>query len=133
MALKEKAFEKKEWFLYWLRTGLSFPDANMVINKKVFIDCTPRYIPGSRAVDTFHDFFFNFNTRGYFAKCIPVPANYARVHDAQITERRHGEIIKNRRRYFNQLGDFRKELKKRRTFSFIDKDKKEISRIDIAP
>ncbi len=132
MALKEKALEKEEWFLYWLRTGLSFPDANMVVSKKVFIDCTPRYIPGSRVVDTFHDFFFNFNTRGYLSKCIPVPANYARIHGAQITERRHGEIISNREHYFRQLSDFRKELKQRGTFSFIDKDKEEISRIDIA-
>lgn len=126
MALKEEALQKKEWFLYWLRTGLSFPDANMVVNKKVFIDCTPRYVPGSRVVDTFHYFFFNFNARGYCARCLPIPANYARVHAAQVTERSHGEIIKNRERYFKQLSDFRKELKQRGMFSFIDKDKKPI-------
>lgn len=129
MALKEEALQKKEWFLYWLRTGLSFPDANMVVSKKVFVDCTPRHVPGRRAIDTLHDFFFNFNSRGYFAKCLPIPANYGRIHATQATERFHDEIIGNRERYFRQLGDFGKELKRRGTFSFVDKDKKPIQNL----
>jgi glycosyltransferase involved in cell wall biosynthesis len=129
MARKEEPLQKQAWFRYWLRTGLAFPDANMIVDKKVFIECTPRYISGSRVVDTFHDFFFNFNSRGYLAGCLPTPANYARIHSAQLTERRHGEIMKNRECYFRQVAEFRKELKKRKIFSFIDKDKNEVMTI----
>lgn len=117
--------QKDQWFFYWLRTGITFPDANMVVSKKVFIDCAPRYAPGNAVVDAFHDFFFNFNSRGYLSRCIPVPANYARIHGAQ-TERRHGEIMKNRGNYFKQISEFKKQLKDKKEFSFIDKNKKKV-------
>jgi glycosyltransferase involved in cell wall biosynthesis len=132
MAGKGGALQKKEWFLYWLRTGLPFPDANMIVNKKVFIDCTPRYQAGSRVVDTFHDFFFNFNARGYFAKCLPTPANYGRLHGSQITERRQGEIVKNRGDYFRAVSEFKKKLKAQKSFSFIDKDKNNIASTNLS-
>lgn len=115
-----RPLQKEEWFSYWLETGLAFPDANMIVRKTVFESCTPPYVPGSRIVDAFADFYFNFNSRGYLSRCLPLAANYGRIHSAQVTERRQAEIQKMRRDYLSQIDNFKKKLASGKKMVFVD-------------
>ncbi len=115
-----RPLEKEEWFAYWLKTGLAFPDANMIARKNVFEACAPRHELGSREVDAFADFYFNFNARGYLARCLPVAANYGRIHSAQVTEKHQAEIQKMRSEYLLQIDNFKKRLARQKEMVFVD-------------
>jgi len=120
--------QKEEWFFYWLRTGLAFPDANMIVNKSVFRKCTPPYRLGSRIVDAFADFYFNFNTYGYLSRGLLMPASYGRIHSTQITEKRQGDIQAMRIKYLKDMDNFKRELSGRKEMEFIDHQGRVVSR-----
>lgn len=107
--------QKDAWLPYWLTTALLFPDGNMCVKKEVFQECAfadkgenklKGFIAQNRA---FFDFYYNFSSRGYFPFCIPIPANFGRIHAGQVTqaiESRNGE--ENRllnREYFGRVAD----------------------------
>ena len=120
--------QKEEWFCYWLNNGMVFPDQSMIINKKVFLNCVPRYEMGSKTLGYMTDFFYNFNAKGYLAYFIPIFAIFTRMHEAASGERQPDEMYQNSQKYLNDVRLFRKKLfKKHLKFTFIDKDGKPVS------
>src|SRR5581483_2210843 len=74
---------KEDWFSYWLDTGFAYPDQSLVVSKKVFMECAPRYVLGQRTVGNMPEFFYQFNSRGYLSYFVPVYATFGRVHAGQ--------------------------------------------------
>jgi glycosyltransferase involved in cell wall biosynthesis len=74
---------KTDWFWYWLRWGVCFPDGNMVVRANVYRRCTPRYRLGSRAPDLLMPFYLNFNQYGYLPVFVSTQANFGRIHPDQ--------------------------------------------------
>ena len=107
---KEGVPQKVEWFLYWLKTGLVFPDQAFVVSRKVFLDCTPRYKVGDKKFDIFCDFFFNFNSRGYLAYHIPQFVHYSIMHNDDSSARFSDKIEAEASSYFSKVADFKKEV-----------------------
>ena len=83
--------QKEAWRAYWLATGAMFPDGNMCVKKEIFYACAfaekgDNKIKGIEQNRAFFDFYFNFNSRGYLSWCVPIPANFGRIHAGQITQ-----------------------------------------------
>lgn len=110
MITPKKPPQKQEWFKYWLSTGTIFPDGNSCVSRQAFFECMPPYKMGTREPGDWMGFYFNFNTRGYLAYCIPKPANFSKTHGGQISEIFHNYNDKNRRDYFKKLKEFRKKI-----------------------
>ena len=102
--------QKQDWFLYWLRTGTVFPDGNMLMSRKVFLECFPRYRMGTREAGDFGQFYFDFNARGYLAYCIPSPANFGRTHQGQVGERERKYNDHVTRTYMQRVKQFRNKI-----------------------
>ena len=102
--------QKEDWFLYWLNTGLVFPDQSLVVSREVYRVCTPRYIQGIPNFDNFGNFVFNFNARGYLPYFIPTYANFGRDHKgnsgARVPEKVYGML----KIYFDRIKDLRKKV-----------------------
>ena len=123
---------KEEWFKYWLRTGLTFPDNGTMTRRDVILDCIPRYIKGSFVVDNFLPLFFNLNAKGYLAYGLPIPANYWRAHEGAGVKLR-GKIVQDKKDYLKQVENFRRELiAKGGKFPLIDHSKKQVSEVEIS-
>jgi glycosyltransferase involved in cell wall biosynthesis len=121
---------KEEWFRYWLETGHIYPDGNMMVRKDVFFDCVPRYDRKHKVIDKYLEFFFNFNTKGYFSYGLPIEANYATVNEGHVGEKYKERIARDRMEYLDKLKRFKKEFfKGKGTFQFIDHNKKIVSEI----
>jgi glycosyltransferase involved in cell wall biosynthesis len=103
--------QKQAWFYYWLETGQIFPDGNMCVTTKAFRECLPPYRMGTRESGDWMGFYFNFNSKGYLAYCIPTPASFGRFHPQQISETMQSYNDKNRVDYFKNLKEFRKKYK----------------------
>jgi len=130
MRTKMDTPQKDSWFRYWLKTGQIFPDGNMIVSKKVLLECMPEHERGRGTPGDWMGFYYNFNTRGYLAKCIPEPVSFGRVHGGQISEVWSEYNDKNRRDYFKRLSSFRRSLKNGKiNFSFRDRGGKEIENI----
>lgn len=111
--------QKKEWFRYWLDTGLVFPDQSMVVSKEVFLKCVPRYAMGSRTLGYMNDFYFNFNQKGYLPYYIPTSAVFARTHPGQSGERFSDELHHGYKKYLSKILDLKnKTLKNHEVFTF---------------
>jgi len=127
---ENKIPQKENWFKYWLSTGMVFPDQSMIVSKKVFLDCVPRYKIGSQTVGFMTDFFFNFNTKGYLAYFIPTFAIFTRMHPNASGERMGEELHKNSQKYLDSVRIFRKDIiKKHKKFNFIDRNGNYISSV----
>ncbi len=88
--------QKADWFPYWLKTGLIFPDGNMCVRKSVWYACSfegrlNNKLAGVLSDQAHYDFYYNFNSRGYLPICLPIPANFGRVHAGQATQ-----VVQNR-------------------------------------
>lgn len=115
--------EKRAWFRYWLGTGQIFPDGNTCVATRVFRECLPPYRFGTREPGDWMGFYFNFNSRGYLAYCIPTPANFGRLHGGQISETMQAYNDANRTEYFQRLREFRRSYRKNpETFTFRDRN-----------
>ena len=79
--------QKEDWFLYWLKTGLCFPDQGMLVVKNVLLDCTTKY-EKTRNQDELNDFLFNFNARGYLAYYVPTFVVLGNLHEDSGSSRR---------------------------------------------
>ncbi len=104
--------QKEAWFLYWLQTGLVFPDQSMVVSKKVFLDCIPRYQLGHKTLGYMMDFYFNFNAKGYLAYFLPIDATFGRMHPGNASERAAHELHDQFLAYLNRVNEFRKKVMK---------------------
>lgn len=123
-----KVPQKEDWFVYWLKTGLVFPDQSMCVSKRVFLGCIPRYEMGSKTLGYMTEFFFNFNSRGYLAYFIPTYAIFTRIHSGNSGERAQAELEKKAGAYFGWVRNFRTRLiKERRLFSFLNRDGEPVS------
>ena len=121
--------QKEKWFEYWLKTGQIFPDANICVSTRVMREWLPQYTPGTREPGDWMGFYFNFNSNGYLAYCIPTPANYGRIHGGQISEKWKRYNDQNRIDYYKKLKAFKKNYyKDPGKFSFKDRDGREIKR-----
>lgn len=78
--------QKREWFLRWIfdpelkRSYL--PELNYCVRRDIFRDClgeTPEF-PELDGIDPILRFLFRFHRDGYFAKYVPVLANFGRDH-----------------------------------------------------
>lgn len=105
---KEKFPQKEDWFFYWLKTGLVFPDQCLVVSKKVYVECAPRYNIGSKRLNSFGDFVFNFNTKGYMAYFIPAYVGYGLLHASSSGNRAARGIYLEAEKYFSMIQAFKK-------------------------
>jgi len=118
-----KVPQKTDWLQYWLTTGLVFPDQSMIVSKKVFLNCVPRYEMGSRTLGYMTDFYFNFNRQGYLPYYLPMQAVFARTHPAQSGERRPGEMYDGFKKYLTQVLSLKERiLKNHESFDFRDRE-----------
>jgi len=119
----EKIPQKKDWFPYWLTTGLTFPDQSMVVSKRVFLDCVPRYEIGSKTLGYLNDFYYNFNVKGYLPHFIPTYATFGRQHKGASGERGADEMHHNLMDYLTKVAKLRKQFKSRKdAFVFRRRD-----------
>ncbi len=105
--------QKKEFFRYWLSTGLFFPDGNMCVARSVFAECLPLYVPGTREPGDWPEFYFNFNRKGYLSHGIPIPANFSQTGPGanEVTRRARAYNDAKQEAYFKKLAEFRREIK----------------------
>lgn len=103
---ESKLPQKEDWFFYWLKTGLMFPDQCLVVSKSVYMECAPRYELGSKRVNSFGDFIFNFNTRGYMAYCIPKYVGYGLLHASSSGNRAARELYIEAEKYLDGVHAF---------------------------
>lgn len=113
--------QKQDWLLFWLNTGLIFPDLNTCVRRAVYKQCTPPYRLGSRVIEEYLQFYFNFNQQGFLPLCIPRIANFGRTHAGQ----RGAELIMEQERtvteYLSWVRNYAGELRKGRvTHMFRD-------------
>lgn len=115
--------QKEEWFRYWLETGIPFSDQSMVVSRKVFLECLPRYEPESRAVGYMADFYFHFNSRGYLSLFLPIYPVFVRWHPNQSGEWAAADIHAKSEEYLDRVRKLRKDfMKGKRAMSFVDRD-----------
>ncbi len=110
MLQEEEPPQKEAWLSYWLRTGTIFPDLNMFMSRKVFFDCMAPYNIGTRESGDWMQFYFNFNSKGFLSYCLPIPANYGRVHKGQVSEVVRSYNDEKQDRYLKNIADFKSKL-----------------------
>jgi len=116
---------KEDWFFYWLKTGLTYPEGNMCVRKNVFIENTIRFPKEKRANFVFQNFYFDFNAKGYLSYGLPVAASFGRYHaEGQDLREYDTELMKTFR---DKLEDFRIEVKNRKSFKFVGPDGSSLS------
>ncbi len=119
----ENVLQKEGWFCYWLNTGIPFSDQSMVVDRKVFLRCTPRYEKGSRAVAYVTDFYFNFNSLGYLSCFLPIYPVFVRWHPQQSGAWGAEKIHVSFEAYLDKVRMFRGFLLKERVgMVFVDRD-----------
>jgi glycosyltransferase involved in cell wall biosynthesis len=104
--------QKQAWFRYWLDTAATFPDQSMIVDRRVFRDCAPRYGEAAGELGPMVDFFFNFNARGYLAWYLPIYASFGRLHAGNSGQRRPIEMFETSERYFKRILDLRRRVMK---------------------
>lgn len=102
--------QKKEWFDYWLKTGLVFPDQSMIVARKVWFDCMPRYKMGEHSIGYLGDFYYDFNTKGYLPYYLPVYAMFGRLHPGQSHVRAGEELHRTFLEYGERVNDLSTKL-----------------------
>lgn len=105
-----KVPQKEDWFSYWLDTGFVFPDQSMLMNKRIYLECEPRYPMGSHSEHHLTQFNYNFMTRGYLAYCIPEFATFVRSHPGNSPERILEALHDDYDMYLRKVAAFRKKI-----------------------
>ena len=103
--------QKKNWFFFWLNTGLWFPDLNMCYSRLVHERCTPPYLLGSHVNERMMTFYFNFNRQGFLPFCIPRVANFGRTHAGQVGAVRNSEVQREVTEYLGRVQDYADQLR----------------------
>lgn len=113
--------QKQDWLLFWLNTGLIFPDLNMCCRRTVYKKCMTPYRLGSRIIDEYMPFYFNFNQQGYLPLCIARIANFGRTHAGQAGNVRKVERKQTVVEYLSWVRNYAEDLRKgRKTHWFRD-------------
>ena len=86
-----RPFSRRNYYLYWLCTGVNFPEGNYVIDINVMKKCFPsRPRPGMNYSQLNYDpwltFVGNFHSSGYLSAFIPSIANFGRLHADSVTK-----------------------------------------------
>lgn len=102
--------QKEDWFRYWLDTGTVFPDESLIIDKRVYLECAPRYGEIKGELGPMADLYFNVNARGYLPWYIPMHASFGRTHSGSSGERRPGELFQNAENYLKKVLELRKKV-----------------------
>jgi glycosyltransferase involved in cell wall biosynthesis len=119
--------QKQKWFWYWLETGLVFPDQSMIVSKRVWLECVPRYVLGSRTIGYMMEFYYNINAKGYLSYFLPINATFGRVHPGQSGERAGQELHDNFKKYLEWITVLNKKIKNgEEKIIFRDRDGKEL-------
>jgi glycosyltransferase involved in cell wall biosynthesis len=95
--------QKEKWYEYWLQTGFIFPDQAMIVKKRVYRECAPRYPKGSRMVNHMTDFNYNFNTKGYLPYFLPMLATFGRFHQGNSGARVSEELYNESEEYLRKV------------------------------
>jgi len=105
--------QKEYWFLYWLKTGLPFPDLSLFVDRKIFINLLPRYEKGNKTLGFMTDFFFKFNSYGYLSYHIPRRVAFSHMHENKLSETLEIEANNAYEKYLEQIRNFRKTLRRK--------------------
>lgn len=73
--------QKRNWFFYWIETGMGFSDGTMCVRRRVYERCFPKYRSFSKENDLLLLFYFYFNRDGFLPYCVPRLVGTARAHD----------------------------------------------------
>ncbi len=103
--------QKKNWFFFWLETGLWFPDLNMCYSRLVHERCMPPYLLGSYVNERMLTFYFNFNRQGFLPLCIPRIANFGRTHAGQVGAVRDSEVQREVTEYLGWVRTYANQLR----------------------
>lgn len=126
--------QKKDWFFFWLDTGLWFPDLNMCYRRLVYEKCMPPYQVGSFVIDEYMPFYFNFNRQGFLPLCIPRIAHFGRTHAGQAGTARSAELHNIIAEYQVRVQNYSKEIRDGKAIhEFRNKDGKVIGRYSCHP
>lgn len=101
--------QKQAWFRYWLDTATIFPDESLIVDKRVFVECAPRY-GTSNDLDPMYGFYFNVNAKGYLPWYIPTHATFGRMHPGTFGEREPMKIFESTERFLKDILVLRKSV-----------------------
>jgi len=122
---KQDIPQKEDWLLYWVRSGRAFPEGNMCVNKDVFLRNTSRFPKEKMTNAALLDFCFNFNSNGYLAYGLPLAASFGRSHVEGQDLRKYDDVLT--RSYYKNISDFKRRMKKEKSFKFVDPESQIIS------
>lgn len=122
---KQDIPQKENWLPYWLKTGRVFPEGNMCVNKEVFLRHTIRFPKEKMANVVFLDFSFDFNTNGYLAYGLPLAASFGRSHTEGQALRGYDDMLTEN--YYRKISDFRRKMKGKKSFEFVNSSGKIVS------
>lgn len=84
---KAGAPQGEEFFYYWLASGFWLPEGNFCVRRRVIDECFPRFT--QEAFDTLEpwlEFNYNFQSKGYMPRFLPVVASFGRLHEGSRGE-----------------------------------------------
>ena len=90
----------------------------MCVNKKVFLQHTARFPKEKMANAALLDCSFDFNADGYLEYGLPVAASFGRSHAEGQDLREYDDVLL--KNYHRKISDFRKEVKGKKPFKFVD-------------
>jgi len=107
--------QKTEFIYYWLVTCFVLPEQNFCVRKNIFNECFPQYDnlnDEDRKTDSWLEFNYNFNTRGYLSYFIQTKASFARVNEGRRSQKEEesGIIYSRFRNYTKKIIDYQKKM-----------------------
>ena len=78
--------QKNEFIYYWLATNFFLPEGNICVRRKVFEECF--FCKSAENIEPYLRFNYCFNTLGYLPYFLPTVANFGRLHDGQLGQKR---------------------------------------------
>lgn len=121
---KREIPQRKDWFLFWLRTGRTFPESNMCVRKDIYIRLTKRFPEETMTNAALLDFCFNFNAQGYLACGLPLAGSFGRSHAEGQALRQYDDTLM--ASYYQNITNLRKQTKGRK-IEFVDPSGKVVS------
>ena len=102
--------QKNEFIYYWLATNFWLPEGNFCGRRKVFEQCFPCH--ATEAIEPCFEFNYYFNTLGYLPYFLPTVANFGRLHDGQLGQKRTEDGMAQLwlRNYIKKIKKYRSKL-----------------------
>src|SRR5574340_904889 len=119
--------QKKDFFPYWLAFGYGVPEGNYCVRRQVFDNCFPQ----RNQADIFFispqiSFLYEFTTRGYLSRFLPVVANFGRTHANQRVSRLYDALDKEVNLYNKMFREYRKNVLQGRVTHYFRNGSSEI-------